>query len=304
MSIFSKKRPQWIHITQPTHEQIQDIIKDYDVHSIVEEDLLSWAIQDKIDSYDDDLFMVVHFPKYDSTQDKYYANPVSIIIADHTIITIATYPISKLQEFYDIYTQDITKKNNLSMKSPYYVLYKILDLLYDKTLISLAKFSKDIQILEQDLFTRKKLNTKILSNLLVKRRNIIYLNHMLSPQSEILVELHTAVLKVFKEDGDVYFEDLQYKFDKIMHTIQTVSENARSLSTTYNALANIQTNSVISLLTVFTASIGILAMITGLYWMNVELPGQDNSYMFFVIVMIMIAILFGGLYLGKKKEWR
>jgi Mg2+ and Co2+ transporter CorA len=79
------------------------------------------------------------------------------------------------------------------------------------------------------------------------------------------VELHTAVLKVFKEDGDVYFEDLQYKFDKIMHTIQTVSENARSLSTTYNALANIQTNSVISLLTVFTASIGILAMITGLY---------------------------------------
>jgi LPXTG-motif cell wall-anchored protein len=57
-------------------------------------------------------------------------------------------------------------------------------------------------------------------------------------------------------------------------------------------------------LTVFTASIGILAMITGLYWMNVELPGQDNSYMFFVIVMIMIAILFGGLYLGKKKEWR
>jgi Mg2+ and Co2+ transporter CorA len=57
-------------------------------------------------------------------------------------------------------------------------------------------------------------------------------------------------------------------------------------------------------LTVFTASIGILAMITGLYWMNVKLPGQDNPYMFFVIVMIMIAILFGGLYLGKKKEWR
>lgn len=77
-----------------------------------------------------------------------------------------------------------------------------------------------------------------------------------------MAELHTAVLKVLQEDGDVYFEDLQYKFDKIMHTIQTVSENTRSLSTTYNALANIQTNSVISLLTIFTASIGILAMIT------------------------------------------
>lgn len=237
--------------------------------------------------------MVVHFPKYDSTQDKYYANPVSIIIADDTIITIATHPISKLQEFYDSYTQDTEKKADLSMKSPYYVLYKIMDLLYDKTLVSLMKFAKDIQVLEQDLFARKTLNSKILSDLLVKRRNIIYLNHMLSPQSEILGELHTAVLKVFKEDGDVYFEDLQYKFDKIMHTIQTVNENTRSLSTTYNALANIQTNSVISLLTIFTASIGILAMITGLYGMNVELPGQDNPYMFFIIIIVMMIILFG-----------
>lgn len=54
--------------------------------------------------------------------------------------------------------------------------------MYDKTLVSLGKFNKDIQILEQDLFDRTRLNTKVLSDLLVKRRNIIFLTHMLSPQ--------------------------------------------------------------------------------------------------------------------------
>jgi len=156
--------------------------------------------------------------------------------------------------------------------------------MYDKVLVSLGKFAKDVQFLEQDLFNRQRLNSKILSHLIVKRRNIIFVNHMLAPQSEILSELHTAVVKVLEKDGDVYFEDLQYKFDKIMHTIQTVNENTRSLSTTYNALANIQTNSVISLLTIFTATIGILAVITGLYGMNVPLPGQGSPYAFPVIM--------------------
>lgn len=289
---------------EPTNEQIHEVVEKYDLHTIVEDDLLSGMIQDKVDSYDDHLFLVTHFPKYDQTLDKYYANPLFVLITKNTIITICKSPISALKQLYDQYQQWETDKEDLLERSPYYILYKIIDVMYDKTLVSLGKFNKDIQILEQDLFDRTRLNTKVLSDLLVKRRNIIFLTHMLSPQWEILAELHTAVLKVLQEDGDVYFEDLQYKFDKIMHTIQTVSENTRSLSTTYNALANIQTNSVISLLTIFTASIGILAMITWLYGMNVQLPGQDNPYMFFFIVVAMIVILFGWLYIGKKKDRR
>lgn len=195
-----------------------------------------------------------------------------IIVTKDAIVTISKHPIEKLRSLHEIHENTNHAHKNDLMKSPYYMLYKIFDVMYDKVLISLGKFAKDVQFLEQDLFNRQRLNSKILSHLIVKRRNIIFVNHMLAPQTDILVELHTAVVKVLQEDGDVYFEDLQYKFDKIMHTIQTVNENTRSLSTTYNALANIQTNSVISLLTIFTATIGILAVITGLYGMNVPLP--------------------------------
>jgi len=304
MSLFHAKKPTRIHLSEPTEEQLHEVVDKYDLHTIVEDDLLSGIIQDKVDSYDDQLFLVTHFPKYDSGHDKYLANPLFVLIAKDTIITICKSPISKLQILFDQYIEGKTDQEDLMETSPYYILYKIIDVMYDKTLVSLNKFNKDIQILEQDLFNRKKLNSKVLSDLLVKRRNIVFLTHMLSPQGEILVELHAAVLKILEEDGDVYFEDLQYKFDKIMHTIQAVSENTHSLSSTYNALANIQTNAVISLLTVFTASIGILAMITWLYGMNVALPGQDNPYTFFVIIAVMIIIFFGWLYMGKKKERR
>lgn len=305
MSIFSKnKKSIWTHISEPTTEQLQEIIKTYDLHSIVEDDLLSWVIQDKVDSYDDHLFIVVHFPKYDSSQEKYYANPLFIIITKDAIVTISKHPIEKLRSLHESYENTNHTHKNDVMQSPYYLLYKIFDVMYDKVLLSLGKFAKDVQFLEQDLFNRQRLNSKILSHLIVKRRNIIFVNHMLAPQTDILVELHTAVMKVLKEDGDIYFEDLQYKFDKIMHTIQTVNENTRSLSTTYNALANIQTNSVISLLTIFTATIGILAVITGLYGMNVSLPGQESPYAFHVIMGCMGLFLMGGLIFAKRRDRR
>lgn len=91
--------------------------------------------------------------------------------------------------------------------------------------------------------------------MLIKRRNSIFLKHLLQPQGEIIAELQKSIAEIDGHDADVYFEDLEYKFDKILHTISVVSENTESLANTYNALANIQTNSVISLLTIFTAII-------------------------------------------------
>ncbi len=42
MSLFSKnKKSIWTHIAEPTDDQLQEIIKTYDLHSIVEDDLLS-----------------------------------------------------------------------------------------------------------------------------------------------------------------------------------------------------------------------------------------------------------------------
>ena len=76
---------------------------------------------------------------------------------------------------------------------------------------------------------------------------------MFFPHKDILAELQKALPKFYKEDLDVYFEDLDYKLDKIMTTIAVGFENIESLADTYNSLMNIKTNSMISLLTIFAA---------------------------------------------------
>jgi len=79
------------------------------------------------------------------------------------------------------------------------------------------------------------------------------LKHTFAPHKEILDELQNALPKFYKEDLDVYFEDLVYKFDKITNTIAISFENIASLADTYNSLMNIKTNSMITVLTIFSA---------------------------------------------------
>jgi magnesium transporter len=54
----------WIHLSKPRTEELEDIIKNLDLHEMVEQDILESSAQDKIDTYDDCVFLIIHFPKY------------------------------------------------------------------------------------------------------------------------------------------------------------------------------------------------------------------------------------------------
>jgi len=219
-------------------------------------------IQDKVDFYDGKILLAIHIPKYDLEKDRYISNLIYFILSKKEIITISHHPIKSIQDFYDHYLNNYKNSQEFKDIISYNIFYKIIDMLYDRGINNLKIFSKDIDSFEECLFSSKRLNTKILSKLLIKRRNIIYLNSIFATHSDILIELKEHLGIMFGKESQIYIEDLEHKLDKIIHTIRMIKENTRSLSTIYNALANIQTNSVISLLTIFTATIGILAMIT------------------------------------------
>jgi len=124
--------------------------------------------------------------------------------------------------------------------------------MYDKVLFALHKFNLDLSSLEEEVFDESYSSKELLEKMLIKKRNIVFLKHIILPQVEIIEEIQKATMNFYGGDLDVYFEDLQYKTDKILSTINITMENTESLSMVYNTLANIKTNSIISLLTVLT----------------------------------------------------
>jgi magnesium transporter len=63
------------------------------------------------------------------------------------------------------------------------------------------------------------------------------------------------------------------------------------------------TNTNIGILTVLTVIIWILTMISGIYWMNVELPWQNSTLAFTYILLIMFVFAVITIIIFKKKKW-
>lgn len=293
-----------IHLFEPQKDEISELVQKYDLHELIEEDLFELTNQEKIDIYEDYMFIVVNFPKYNIETKKYLLNEFSIVLGKNIIITMTKFDTNHIKTIIDEYSEELTtRESDEDFKiSPYYILYKVLDTMYDKSIKMLTNSSKDVALLEDQLFSSHKLEKNLLENLTIKKRNVVSLKHTFAPHREIIDELQNALPKFYKEDLDVYFEDLEYKLEKIMNTIAISFENAESLADTYNSLMNIKTNSMIGVLTIFAAITWILTMISGIYGMNITLPGQEHPYFFLMLIGFMLVVCFWLLRIFKKKK--
>lgn len=295
----------WIHFENPKKSELLEIWEEYNLHEIIIDDIVEYWVQDKIDTYDNHIFMIFHFPKYDEKQKRYISNEFSVIFWKNFIITITSHKtnhIEKIKEEYIAETKDLDDPEKYKI-SPYYILYKIIDVMFDKTLKLLNSNNKDIMYLEEEIFSNKWLNKKLLEELMIKRRNLVFLKHLFIPQNELITELQKTIEKFYEWRLDLYFEDLLYKLDKIENQINILTKNVSSLSEIYNSLMNIKLNSIIQTLTVLTIIIWTWTLIAWIYWMNIDLPIQNSPYAFHIITWIMIIISLILFVIFKKKGW-
>ncbi len=293
-----------IHLFEPSKDEINELVQTYDLHELIEEDLFELTNQEKIDVYEDYMFIVLNFPKYNVDTKKYYLNEFSIVLGKDMIITMTKFDTNHIKSIIEEYGEELkTRESDEDFKiSPYYILYKVLDAMYDKSIKMLTNSSKDVTALEDQLFSSQKLEKNLLENLTIKKRNIVSLKHTFAPHKEILDELQAALPNFSKEDLDVYFEDLEYKLEKIMNTIAISFENVDSLADTYNSLMNIKTNSMIGVLTIFAAITWVLTLISWIYGMNISLPGQEIEYSFIMLMGVMFIVCIILLWIFKKKR--
>jgi len=295
----------WIHFQNPTKDELLNIWEEYDLHEIIIDDIVWQTTQDKIDTYDNHIFMVLHFPKYDYVNKRYKSNEFSFILWKNYIVTITSLPsnnIEKIKAEYINETSDLEDPEKYKI-SPYYILYKVIDTMYDKTLELLNKSNKDIMSLEEDIFAQNWVNKKLLEEIMVKKRNLVFLKHTFIFQSEILWEMQKTIEKFYNWQLDLYFEDISYKLDKVDNNITIQSKNVTSLTEVYNSLMSIKINSILARLTVFTLIIWTMTFIVWIYGMNVVLPMWEWNSAFYIIVLSMIMLSFSLAYIFKKRWW-
>ena len=292
----------WFHCSNPTPQDLELIKNTYDLHEIIEDDISEVNTQDKVDVYDDAIFLVLHFPKYHTNSGTYASNEFNVILWKDFIVSLTTFSTNHIEEIRNDYMESLKNWKEEFRTSPYYILYTMIDVMYDKVLMALNKFKTDLVSIEKKVFSDWNMDQWLIKTLTIKKRNAINIKHIMMPQQEILSELWKLLRELYHWDLDVYFEDLEYKHDKIMSNIAIVTESVETLSDSYNSLMTVKTNAMVTVLTIVTAIIWIMTFLTWMFGMNVQLPWQDFKYMFLVLLWVMLVIWCSLLIFFRKKD--
>jgi Mg2+ and Co2+ transporter CorA len=110
-----------------------------------------------------------------------------------TIAGLETRHFDNVKEWYLGQMEELESDETYKL-SPYYVLYKIIDVMHDKVIRGLRLFARDLRSMEEEVFDET-FNTKTVSAITIKRRNVVTIKHALLPQVEILEELQSLVMK-------------------------------------------------------------------------------------------------------------
>lgn len=292
----------WTNIVHVTSSDVEQLHLEYPhFHPLNLEDLLSTIERPKLDVYDDYLFVVFQFPVYDPTRRMSRPAEVDMFMGSGYLIMAHDGKLPPLEKLFHHCQNNDASRERLMAHGASRLFHEVIDNLVDYLFPMLYKVDTKIHHLEEAIFQENE--RRIVQELTYVRRDIIALRRIVQPQVEILHILEQIDRPYIREELDVYFDDILDHLKKASDMITYHGEIVYGLLDTANTLANLHTNNVIRILTIFSVIMLPLTLVTSLYGMNVSLPLQNHHITFSMIMLIMLAIAGGMLAYFRRNGW-
>lgn len=286
-------KTKWTFIQTPDKETIDKIAQEYWFHEMIVDDILGVNAQSKIDTSSNHFFMALTFTKYISETSRYLFNELDVIIGeDHIITTIGVESESFSKVFEDL-SKEAKAIDGSYKSSPYYILYRIIDGFYDKTIKSLWFSSQKLLDLQTDMGDKGK---DVVDELINEDLNKIFIKHNFLSQEEIIDDLISHINKFHEKHLTIYFNNLKTKLAKIIRTINVLTEKNDSLMAAYNTFLGIKSNKSVTRLTFVNSIFMPLTVIAGIGGMSERsmMTGPEHwriAYPMFILLCIVVAYI-------------
>jgi magnesium transporter len=291
----------WTDIENPATKDVEVLRRNFSFHPLDLEDCLSKIERPKIDEYDDYLFIVMHFPIYDSDRESSQPAEIDFFIGANYLVTVHDGRLKPLLElFEDCRSYEQTRQRHMGAGASR-LLHSVIDKLVDYCFPILAKVDHNIQTIEDEMFTEHM--RQIVQRISVVRRDIIALRRIIKPQLAIVANLEHVDRPLIREDLDVYFGDIHDHLRKAWEELEDYREVLEGLSDTSESVISYRINDVMKLLTIISVIMLPLTLISGIYGMNVILPGESLLLTFPIIIAVMAIIVLVMVIFFKKKNW-
>ncbi len=306
---FRHKEITWIDVTSPTKEELAQLSKDYNIHSLVENEASSPSVKSRVDLYEDYLYLILHFPEcktcigdYKKYQAQETIREIDFILSKNFLITIHYESIQVLEEFSEIFEATFSKSNLRKNPHAGFLFFQILIQIYRSLDVDLNSITTELQKAQNNIFNGKeKEMIKVLANI---NEDLLDFSWALKGHDKILKSLSASLDTLFPDEFKVHNRSLRDTYWRIYGTVVNLREFFTELRTTNDSLLTIKTNDIIKTLTIMAFVTFPLSVLTSTFSMNtISTPIIGNTHDFWLIITIMaVAVALMFIYF-KHKRW-
>ncbi len=293
----------WIHLDAPATEEATQLAQRFGWHPLDVEDVLSKRQRPKIDEYADEgyLFGVLHFPVYDKNVQRLNAAELDFFIGPQYLVTLPAVELLPVTRLFRRCYEDADERDRYFGKGSGYLLYHVLDDLFDYCFPILDKIGHKLDSIEDEMFEGRA--EEIVRDISNVKQEIISYRKIIKPERATLRQLERQVDRFLPEELELYFDDIVDASERIWDLLDNYKEVVEALEDTNESVISHRQNNVLRILTIFSVVLLPLTLISGIFGMNVHVPGFGSSEAFWAIVGAMLASIVGMVAFFRHKRW-
>jgi magnesium transporter len=273
----------WVGLHQPDQDELDLVADVFSLHPLAIEDALKAHQRPKLESYDDNLFMVLKTLWYVDEQDAVETGEINLFVGDSFIVSVRH---GKGAELHSA-RLDLEEQQAVLGHGPSAVVYAICDRVVDEYETVAAALEEDVDEVEASVFSPDR--TSDSQRIYVLKRELSEMRRAVTPLREPMSRFVDGSVHMITEEAAPFFRDVA---DHVMRVTENIESLDGLLSTAFDAhLASIsiQQNEDMRKISAWAAIAAIGTLVAGVYGMNFHnMPELSWHYGYFFALALMI----------------
>lgn len=258
----------------------------FGLHPLVQEDILNTAQRQKIDAYEDYLYLVLH--RYDLRRGPLDLgqDQISLVIGRDFILSFQE---RQSQTFEPVRQRLRAEHTSLRKGGVGMLAYSLIDSVVDSYFGVIEQLNEYAESLENDILGKPSPDT--LEGIHQFKRCVSQLRRNLHPLREVLGTLHRDAGDFFRDELQLYLRDVYDHTVHILESLEDLRDLATGLLDVYLSTVSHRVNLEVRTLTVVATIFMPATLIAGIFGMNFrEMPWLANAAGFFYALGLMSLI--------------
>lgn len=279
-----KNKITWVDITSPTADDLDYLKKTFQLHPIVLKELEELTQRNQTTITEDFLFLITHFPNWNSVTQTTTPWELDVLISPKIIITVNyddTYE-GRIELTEKIYQKDFEKEYLVDTTKLFYFIFEHYLNFANR---QISHIQTKINNIENDIFNNN--NQTVIPSLSYAKRDILNFRRIIRYLKSDLESLIRKSDLILTTSARIYFEDLLADTLRIENMIDTFKDTLESLENTNNSLINTKINILTKIYTILSFITWPTLLIISSYQMNTQyLPFTGYRFDYFVVLLI------------------